>query len=88
VGIVLAGTGPGSLTGAYKQVVQEMRDKAPVLVIASRVGDGRVIGRTEYDELGMIPSDNLNPQKARILLLLALSKTRDPGELRRIFSEY
>jgi L-asparaginase len=36
----------------------------------------------------MIPADNLNPQKARILLMLALTKTRDPRELRRIFSEY
>jgi L-asparaginase len=42
----------------------------------------------EYDALGMIPGDTLNPQKARVLLMLALTKTKDPKELRRIFSEY
>jgi L-asparaginase len=36
----------------------------------------------------MIAADTLNPQKARILLMLALTKTRDPKELQRIFSEY
>ena len=55
---------------------------------STRVGNGRVIARKEYDELGMIPADNLNPQKARILLMLALTRTSDRQELRRIFSEY
>jgi L-asparaginase len=36
----------------------------------------------------MIPADNLNPQKARILLMLALTKTTDPKEIRRMFLEY
>ncbi len=38
--------------------------------------------------MGLIPGDNLNPQKARILLMLALTKTRDPAEIRRMFAEY
>ena len=41
-----------------------------------------------YDDLGMIPADTLSPQKARILLMLALTRTHDLGEIRRIFSEY
>ena len=36
----------------------------------------------------MIPADTLNPQKARILLMLALTKTSDPKEIRRMFAEY
>ena len=36
----------------------------------------------------MIPADNLNPQKARVLLMLTLTKTNDPQELGRIFAEY
>jgi L-asparaginase len=40
-----------------------------VLVRSSRVGNGRVIRRDDYDSLGTIPADNLNPQKARILLM-------------------
>ena len=60
----------------------------PALVQSSRVGNGRVIAPAEYDALGVIPSDTLNPQNARILLMLALTKTNDAKEIRRIFSEY
>jgi len=46
------------------------------------------VGREEYDKMGMIPADTLNPQKARILLMLALTKTNDPEEIKRMFTEY
>ncbi len=36
----------------------------------------------------MIAADTLNPQKARILLMLALTRTRDPAEIRRMFRQY
>jgi L-asparaginase len=38
--------------------------------------------------MGIVPADTLSPQKARILLMLALTRTRDLREIRRIFSEY
>ena len=38
--------------------------------------------------MGMIPADTLNPQKARILLMLALTKTQNLDEIRRIFTTY
>ncbi|MGZ5117687.1 MAG: L-asparaginase 2, partial [Burkholderiales bacterium] len=60
----------------------------PILVRSNRTGNGRVIARTDYDKIGMIPADNLNPQKARILLMLALTRTSDPNEIRRMFTEY
>lgn len=91
-GIVFAGTGNGALSVMEETVLKEvagMPDATrPVLVRSSRVGNGRVVATAEYDALNVIPSDTLNPQKARILLMLALSKTHDPKELRRIFSEY
>jgi L-asparaginase len=59
-----------------------------VLVRSSRTGGGRVVDLAELDALGMIPADNLNPQKARILLMLALTRTRDPAEIRRLYGEY
>ena len=63
-----------------------------MLVRSSRVGNGRVIGLTgnkeDYDALGMIPADTLNPQKARILLMLALARTGDIGQIKRMFEEY
>ena len=56
---------------------------------ASRTGSGRVVeGGAEYKNLDTITGDNLSAQKARILLMLALTKTRDPLEIKRIFAEY
>ena len=57
------------------------------MVRSSRVGNGRVIARNDDDALGMIPADTLNPQKARILLILALTGTNDLKEIRRMFDE-
>ena len=91
-GIVFAGTGNGGLSimeeTAIKSVNSMPAALRPVLVRSSRVGNGRVTPTAEYDALNVIPSDTLNPQKARILLMLALTKTTDPKEIRRIFSEY
>ena len=47
-----------------------------------------MVARDVYDRLGMIPADTLNPQKARILLMLALTKTNELPEIKRIFAEY
>ena len=89
-GIVFAATGAGSLADRDKQAVGKSADRSPgtVFVRSSRVGNGRVIGRKEFDDLGIIPADNLNPQKARILLMLALTATNDLQELKRIFAQY
>ena len=91
-GIVFAGTGNGALSVFEETVLKEVAAMPaatrPVLVRSSRVGNGRVIATAEYDALGVVPGDTLSPQKARILLMLALTKTADLKELRRIFSEY
>jgi len=91
-GIVFAGTGNGALSVSEETILKEIAARPaaarPVLVRASRVGNGRVIATAEYDALNVIPADTLNPQKARILLMLALTKTSDLNEIRRIFSEY
>ena len=91
-GIVFAGTGAGGLSdfekNAVKAILSSSSEAKPVLVRSSRTGNGRVIGRKEYDELGYIPADTLNPQKARILLMLALTRTSDISEIRRMFGEY
>ncbi len=55
---------------------------------SSRPGNGRVIALADYEPLQMVPADNLNPQKARILLMLALTRTHDLKEIARIFREY
>jgi L-asparaginase len=90
-GIVFAGTGAGGLSKFEKDALKEMAKSSaqqPVLVRSTRTGNGRVIPRKEYDEMGLIPADTLNPQKARVLLMLALAQTRDRAEIARIFDEY
>jgi L-asparaginase len=83
-GIVFAGTGAGLVSNFEKEAVKEIlsspSEAKPVLVRSNRTGNGRVISRKEYDDLGYIPADTLNPQKARILLMLALTRTKDVHE--------
>jgi L-asparaginase len=91
-GIVFAGTGAGGLSSRERSVLQAVLSKPaasrPVVVRSSRTGSGRVVAANQYDDLGMIPADTLNPQKARILLMLALTKTHDLDDIRRMFAEY
>jgi L-asparaginase type II len=87
-GIVLAGTGAGLISSAEKAALTTAGHPGPVVVRSSRTGSGRVPPRDDLDTLGFIPADTLNPQKARILLMLALTKTSDTKEIRRIFEEY
>ncbi len=91
-GIVLAGTGAGIVSTveleALEQVLSLPADSRPVLVRSNRTGSGRVVPLGRYDRLDMIAADTLNPQKARILLMLALTRTRAADEIRRMFREY
>lgn len=91
-GIVFAGTGAGIVSKPERDAVEEILscpiESRPVVVRSSRTGNGRVVARKDFDALDMIPADNLNPQKARILLMLALTKTSDRQEIARMFSEY
>ena len=91
-GIVFAATGAGGLSKFEKEAVKTILSSPPgpkpVFVRSTRTGNGRVISRKEYDELGYIAADTLNPQKSRILLMLALTRTNDLEEIRRMFAEY
>ena len=59
-------------------------------VRASRVAVGRVSRNVELDDdkLGFVATLDLNPQKARVLLRLALLKTRSNADLQRLFEDY
>ncbi len=91
-GIVVAGTGAGGLSRREREALERVTalpdGNRPVIVRSNRVGSGRVLPRSSNDELQMIAGDTLIPQKARILLMLALTKTRDLDTIRRIFREY
>lgn len=87
-GIVIAGSGAGH-TGNARKVLKELSDNQEVRIVRSaRVGAGRVILDDNWQEPGFIAADNLSPQKARILLLLALTRTIHPDEIQRMFDEY
>jgi L-asparaginase len=58
------------------------------VVQSSRVGSGRVVELSRLKHAGILASDNLNPQKARILLAMALTVSRDPVEIARMFATY
>jgi L-asparaginase/Glu-tRNA(Gln) amidotransferase subunit D len=89
-GIIHAGVGDGSLANAVKPALIAARKKGILIVRSSRVGQGIVArnGEANDDELDFVVSDTLNPQKARILLTLALTKTSDTKEIQRIFYTY
>jgi L-asparaginase len=89
-GIVIAGVGNGNMNAASVAAAANAVKKGVVVVRSSRVATGLVGRNVELndDELGFIASDELNPQKARILLSLALLKNRTPKELQAMFYTY
>lgn len=90
VGIVHAGTGNGSLSTPVKAALTEARKKGMIVVRSSRTGTGITArnGEANDDELDFVAADNLSPQKARILLMLGLTKTHDTKALQRMFMMY
>ena len=89
-GLVIAGFPTGSGTPAMDQAVRRVAAQGIPVVMTHRGGMGRAT-ETENrasEDRPLIWGDNLTPQKARILLMLALTTTRDPGELQRIFQKY
>jgi L-asparaginase len=74
--------------GGFGGAIQDGKAKGVVFVQSDRKGSGRVMESARSAERGVVTADNLNAQKARELLRLALSKTSDIKEIQRIFDEY
>lgn len=87
-GIVVASLAPGLVTPGEGRALAEAVAKGVVVVLSSRVGSGRVFPMTRTREAGYLVADNLNPQKARILLSLALLNGQGPAEVERTFATY
>ncbi|HSU53378.1 MAG TPA: type II asparaginase [Candidatus Dormibacteraeota bacterium] len=89
-GIVLAGVGDGNSTDAALAALEKAAKKGIAVVRSSRTGSGIVDRNVEVndDKLGFIAAMELNPQKARILLMLGLTKTSDVKALQNYFYEY
>ena len=88
-GIVHAGTGNGSIHEALLATLADAAGKGIGIVRTSRTGAGAVLfAESAYADAGFIDADTLPPAKARILLALALLKTKDRDEIWRMFREY
>ena len=86
--MVIAATGGGAMPQEMAEAAAEAVRFGAVVVLSSRAGSGRVIETPAKIRQGFIVSDNLLPQKARVLLMLALTVTRDHDRIRQIFREY
>jgi len=89
-GIVIAGVGNGNMNKASVEAAARAVKKGVVVVRSSRVALGQVGRNVEVDDdkLGFVASDELNPQKSRILLALALLKNRPAAEIQELFRTY
>ena len=92
-GLVIAATGLGNISEKMYEAVKEARERGIPVVISTRVYTGRAIplyatkgGGISLKDLGCVFADNLSPQKARILLMLALTHTKDSAELQLYFN--
>jgi L-asparaginase len=91
-GLVIAGLGLGDVTGSMFNAIQEARTRGIPVVISTRVPTGRIFplnaakgGALALKAIGCVLADNLSPQKARILLMLALTRSHDTGALQHYF---
>lgn len=87
-GIVVAGSGAGSIHKYQKDALKKLMKNGLVVVQSSRINNGIVLANDADSEFGFIGSRDLNPQKARVLLMLALTQTNDPREINEIFARY
>ena len=89
-GLVIAGVGNGNMTQSAVTALEAQVKKGIVCVRSSRVVTGQVGRNVELDDdkLGFVASLGHNPQKARVLLRLALLKTSDPKRIQQIFDDY
>ena len=89
-GIIIAGVGNGNMNKASLEAAARAAKTGVVVVRSSRVVTGTVGRNVEVndDKMGFVASDELNPQKARILLMLALLKPRTTSEIQDLFYSY
>jgi L-asparaginase len=102
-GIVIAAAGAGATSGTQREAENYAVKKGVVVVTTTRTGGGRVApprrgpnapppaqagALTPDEQRRFVAGEDLAPVKARVLLMLALTRTRDPADIQRIFSEY
>ncbi len=88
-GLVIEGVGLGHVSSRAVEAIREVRAQGIPVILSTRVPTGRVVPlyaiNVELLDLGCVEADNLSPQKARILLMLAMTRTHDSTELQVYF---
>ena len=87
-GLVIAGSGAGSIHQAHKNALKELILQGVVVVVSSRINGGRVVLKEADKKAGFVSAGELNPQKARVLLMLCLTHTRDKAKIQEYFENY
>ena len=98
-GLVVAAAGAGSTTPSQSEAIQALVDDGVVVVITTRTGAGRIPPRRPPRDTSAretdwryapnhVSGEDLSPVKARVLLMLALTKTIDGAEIQRMFTVY
>lgn len=88
-GIIYAGMGNGSISAEVEKILAKATSKGIVVIRSSRGGNGTVIpAEQSYIDDHFLDGDTLSPQKARILLQLALTRTSDLQLIQKMFKEY
>jgi L-asparaginase len=90
-GIVIAGVGGGNMTKTVLQMLETEAKQDGILVVRStRLATGPVLrnGEVNDDQMGFVASGELNPEKSRVLTLLALTKTNEPKRVQQMFNTY
>jgi len=89
--IIHAGTGNGSVSSRVVPALQELHKNGVQIIRSSHVNQGGFVLRNAEqpdDKYDWVVAHDLNPQKARILAMVAMTRTQDSKELQRIFWEY
>ena len=89
-GIVIAGDGNGNMNAESLNAASRIAEKGIIIVRSSRVPSGTVSRNVEVDDdrHKLIAADELNPAKARILLMMALLKTRSLENIQELYYSY
>ncbi len=87
-GLVIAAAGAGATSGTQDEGIRYAVEKGVFVVVTTRAGSGRIAARPGRGAGFRIAGEELQPLKARILLMLALAHTKDGGEIQRMFTEY
>ena len=87
-GLIISGFGSGILPPAMLEAAAQATKEGLPVVLASRSTAGRTVITPRISKLDLLVADNLHPQKARILLMIGLTTTKDRKVLQQMFTEY